>query len=111
MTSLVSSSVFAELEFTVYNSTGCPSHEIIPHNVMDGCTPIIGGSWSISVQNGLGSGAVATVLTGYCQGTLLATLTENNECYNMILLLKVLATPTKGMGFSSSILDIEFCTN
>lgn len=83
MTSLFSSSVFADIEFTVYNSTGCPSDGIIPHNVMDGCTPITGGFWSISVQNGLGSGAVATVLTGYCQGTLLATLIENNKCYNM----------------------------
>jgi hypothetical protein len=83
MTSLFSSSVFAEPVFTVYNSTGCPSDGIIPHNVMDGCTPITGGFWSISVQSGLESGAFATVLSGYCQGNLVATLTEDNKCYNM----------------------------
>lgn len=84
MTSLFSSSVFADIEFTVYNSTDCPSDGIIPHTVSQGCTVVPEEFWSISVQYGLGSSnCVATLLTGNCEGTSLAVLTENDTCYNL----------------------------
>ncbi|KAF3401097.1 hypothetical protein DPV78_005054 [Talaromyces pinophilus] len=87
MTSLFSSSVFAEPTFTVYNSTDCPSDGIIPQYIQEGCTPVTEGFWSISFQFGLGGPAncSAAVWTGLScgEGTRLATFTENDKCYNL----------------------------
>ncbi|KAH8705660.1 hypothetical protein BGW36DRAFT_354058 [Talaromyces proteolyticus] len=86
VTSLLSSSVLADIQFTVYNSTDCPSGGTIPHIVNQGCTPISEGFWSISVQYGLApptSACIATVFTDECSGDKLASLTENDTCYNL----------------------------